>query len=163
VRRRLVFATGVAATILLSACGSAQGLSQMAFVARANAICTSVDATLKQVPAAKAGDLSSLAPFAQGIEDAYQSYLEQITALAKQAKAHRTIDAKWITPATSDFTAEKPLLDQLVTAASEKNAAATKAVAAKLQAVTDHTAAIQSFQKSYGATACSTLLSDISS
>jgi hypothetical protein len=160
--RPLVPALAAAAAVALVGCGSgAKGLSQHDFVTQANAICASADSSLKKVPQPTGTDVASLVPYAQAIEDRYQAYLTRITALATQARDKTTIQGQWITPATQDFAREKPLLDQLVAAAQKRDTNAIKSVTTKLQAITDHTVAIQQFQRQYGATTCATLLDDV--
>lgn len=149
-----------AGTALLTACGSS-GLSRAAFDEQADAICTSVDRQVEQIAPPNSDDLASIGTYAAATERAYQSYLTQITALAKKAKDHKEIDQAWVTPANQDFAAEKPLLDALVTAAGTGDEDKIATAIKNLQKVTDHTASIQSFQKKYGATECSTLLNDI--
>lgn len=151
-----------AAALAMTACGSS-GTSQAEFVKQANAVCTKVDAQVKAIAQPTQSDLKSIAAYASSTEKAYQSYLDQVTALTNKAKDKTEIDKGWITPATADFAAEKPLLDELVTAAQTGDATKIAAVVKSLQNVTDHTAAIQSFQKKYGATQCSSLLDDIGS
>lgn len=149
-----------AGAVLLTSCGPS-GLSRTAFDKQANAICTTVDAQVKQIAPPNKDDLASIGTYASATERAYQSYLTQITALAKKAKDHKEIEQSWVTPANQDFAAEKPLLDALVTAAEAGNADQIATAIKNLQKVTDHTASIQAFQKKYGATECSTLLNDI--
>lgn len=149
-----------AGAVLLTSCGSS-GLSRTSFDQQANAICTRVDAQVKQIAPPNSSDLRSIATYASATETAYQSYLTQITALAQRAHDRKEIEESWVTPANQDFAAEKPLLDGLVTAANSGNTDQIAAAIKNLQKVTDHTASIQAFQKKYGATECSTLLDDI--
>lgn len=122
-----------------------------------------VDAQVKAIPPPTQNDLKSIAAYASSTEKAYQSYLTQVTALTNKAKDKTEIEKAWITPATQDFATEKPLLDELVTAANTGDATKIAAAVKSLQGVTDHTSAIQAFQKKYGATQCSNLLADIGS
>lgn len=151
-----------AAVAVLAGCGSS-GTSHAGFVTQANAVCAGVDARVKAIPAPNQKDLTSIAAYASSTEQAYQSYLSQVTALAAKAQDKKEIQASWITPATADFRAEKPLLDGLVAAARTGDATKIAAAVRSLQNVTDHTSSIQAFQKKYGATQCSHLLDDIGS
>lgn len=147
---------------VLAGCGSS-GTSHADFVTQANAVCTKVDARVKAIAPPNQNDLKTIAAYASSTEQAYQSYLTQVTALAKKAKDKTEIESEWITPATQDFATEKPLLDGLVTAANTGDATKIAAAVRSLQNVTDHTSAIQAFQKKYGANQCSNLLDDIGS
>jgi hypothetical protein len=151
-----------AAVAVLSACGSS-GTSKAEFVTQANAVCTKVDTRVKAIPPPDQKDLKSIAAYASSTEQAYQSYLNQVTALTKKAQDKTEIEKGWITPATQDFATEKPLLDALVTAAGTGDETKIATAVQALQNVTDHTAAIQAFQKKYGATQCSNLLDEIGS
>lgn len=162
-RRQLQVLVCVGGSVaVLAACGSS-GTSQADFVKQANAACTQVDARVKTIPPPDQNDLKSIASYASSTEQAYQSYLSQVTALTTKAKDKKQIEAGWITPATEDFNAEKPLLDELVTAATTGDATKIAAAVTSLQGVTDHTSSIQAFQNKYGATQCSKLLADIGS
>ncbi|MGH3743620.1 MAG: hypothetical protein ACRDTP_02040 [Mycobacteriales bacterium] len=161
-RQPQVLACVGAAVGVLAACGSS-GTSQADFVKQANAVCTSVDTRVKTIPPPNENDLRSIASYASSTEQAYQSYLSQVTTLAAGAQDKKEIQASWITPATEDFRAEKPLLDGLVAAAKTGDATKIAAAVRSLQNVTDHTSSIQAFQKKYGATQCSHLLDDIGS
>lgn len=161
-RRLHLLASAGAVLATVAACG-ASGTSHADFVRQANAVCHTVDVRVEAIPPPNQSDLTSIAAYAQATEQAYQSYLTQVTALASKAQDKKEIQANWITPATEDFATEKPLLDGLVAAARTGDATKIAAAVKALQEVTDHTASIQAFQRKYGATQCSTLLDDIGS
>jgi hypothetical protein len=137
---------------------SAGALAKAQFVAQANAVCASTLTKVKGVstPTSET-DYAAIAEYTQQLIVLFPPYLQQVKALVAQSADKDELTTKWITPEEGDFTAEQPLLTELIAAADAKDAAKVKSIEQSLSDGPDHSDAIASFMTGYGLTDCASL------
>lgn len=142
-----------------TASGSAAPLLTKAdFVAKMNAVCSTIDAKRKALPApASPTDYAAVATFTKGTLTLVPQFLSEAEALIAQSPDKAELTAKWLVYEKGDFAVAKPIAERLLAAGNAKDAAAVNTYATKLSQVTDHSSQIASFMTTYGLNTCATL------
>lgn len=137
--------------------GSGGALSKAAFVTEMNAVCSSISKTLERSLPSSDTDYPALRAFFTETLALYQTYITQAKRLAAETADAELLNQKWISIEEADFDRAKPVLLQLIVAASNEDKAKIDQLEAQLNKLPDHSGAIAQFMTGYGLTDCATL------
>lgn len=137
---------------------SANAMSKTEFVSAANALCHTVAGQIAALPTPSgAGDYAALITYVQAAKALFPPWLAHEKALVAQSADKDELTAKWISLEEADYNAQKPLLDQLLTAAQAKQSAEVGRLGGELDKAASHTDEISAYLTTYGLADCAKL------
>jgi len=136
-------------------------LSKADFIAKADAVCSSIDTQVKDLPTPTSQtDYAGILADLSGTQSLFQTYIAQIEPLIAQSPDQAALTSNWLAVEKSDYVAALPAPTEMLQALQAKDPVAIDAAGSKLDSAPDHSADMATYLKSYGLTDCYQLESD---
>jgi hypothetical protein len=134
------------------------GLPKTEFVSKANALCQVEVAKNDAVHGPRSlRDYRRIVAVVRSYETRFPRWLAKEKALAAQTSDKDELTAKWLALVASDYSRQKPFLDQMIAAAKARRADKTPKIARKISSSPNHTDMVVPFLKRYGLSDCAKL------
>ncbi|SOD71733.1 hypothetical protein SAMN05892883_1210 [Jatrophihabitans sp. GAS493] len=133
-------------------------LTKAQFIVQANALCTATKKKSDAIPdPSEEGSFAAVASSSAQEEEVHSEYFAALTPLVSQAADAATLQAKWLSIENADWTASKPIFDELIAAAQAEDEAKVNTLLTAVGKTPDHSAQLAKFMTSYGLTKCAAL------
>ncbi len=127
-------------------------ISKPDFLIDANAMCSAVDAQLQALPAPS--DDASMKVYATGVLRILPIYLSHAQALVARTAEHAQLEKNWLDVVRADFAAFRPAGQALLDALAAHDDGKVQEAVLDLEAVPDHSDAVQAYLNDYGLPSC---------
>ena len=133
-------------------------LAKPDFITKADALCNDTYAKVQTLPTPSSPtDYPALIAYTKTVLKLYPPFSSTIKALIAQAADKDELTAKWIALDDANYNAQKPLLEQLLTAATAKQADRVRQLEDQLDSAPDDSDTVAAFLDGYGLTDCAKL------